>query len=205
MSYSSFDIEPASQRSSKQARDRLNALAKPPGSLGRLEEVAVRLAGMQRRCPPRAGRVRVVVFAASHGVASHHRVSAYPSEVTASMVGAFCRGQAAVNVLAERSHIPVEVVDVGVEAIVSSDLQRAVQTAEILEDQLGRPRHETRLLREMHFGDWEMSTWASIEHREPEAYQAFMEDWIHTAAPGGESFRDLCTRVEHFWAEHAPG
>ena len=78
------------------ARDRV--LTKPPGALGRLEELAFWLAGWQGRQPPRVDHPRVCVFAANHGVAARG-VSAYPAEVTAQMMQNFVAGGAAVNQL----------------------------------------------------------------------------------------------------------
>lgn len=96
------------------AAQRLDALAKPPGSLGGLEGLAVRLAGAQRRYPPSAERARVIVFAADHGVARAEAVTPYPPEVTVAMVHTFAAGQAAVAVLARSAGAELEVVDVGV-------------------------------------------------------------------------------------------
>jgi len=78
------------------ARAREPQLTKPPGSLGRLEELAVWLATWQGRHPPSAERVRAVVFAGNHGVASRG-VSAFPASVTAQMVANFAAGGAAIN------------------------------------------------------------------------------------------------------------
>ncbi len=80
------------------ALERQQNLTKPPGSLGRLEEIAVWLATWQGRHPPRCERPRVAVFAGNHGVAAQG-VSAYPSSVTAQMVQNFLAGGAAVNQL----------------------------------------------------------------------------------------------------------
>lgn len=80
------------------AVERQRILTKPPGSLGRLEELAQWLATWQGRHPPRLDRPRVAVFAGNHGVAARG-VSAYPSEVTAQMVQNFIGGGAAVNQL----------------------------------------------------------------------------------------------------------
>ena len=98
------------------ARARHDNLTKPPGSLGRLEDLSVWVSSCQGVCPPRPfQRARVVVFAGDHGVTSAG-VSAYPAEVTAQMVANFEAGGAAINVLAEVAGATVRVVDVAVDA-----------------------------------------------------------------------------------------
>ena len=97
----------------ERAEIRLASLTKPPRSLGRLERLAARLCAIQGTLSPRAEPRRIVVFAADHGVAAE-RVSAYPSAVTAQMVGNFLRGGAAINALARTAAAEVSVVDVGV-------------------------------------------------------------------------------------------
>lgn len=94
-------------------RQRLDRLTKPVGSLGRLEELVITLAGVTGRSDAPVARRHVVVAAADHGVAGQG-VSAYPSAVTAQMVANFVAGGAAVNVLAEAVDALVTVVDVGV-------------------------------------------------------------------------------------------
>ncbi|MEK6813388.1 MAG: nicotinate-nucleotide--dimethylbenzimidazole phosphoribosyltransferase [Nitrospirota bacterium] len=94
-------------------RKRLDSLTKPPGSLGRLEEMALQVCLMTGKIPPDFSRKRVVVMAADHGVAAEG-VSAYPPEVTPQMVYNFLRGGAAINVLARHAGADVRVVDVGV-------------------------------------------------------------------------------------------
>ena len=78
---------------------RLDALTKPPGSLGRLEWLAIQLAGITGDPSATYGRRAIVVAAADHGVV-RQGVSAYPAEVTAQMVANFLAGGAAINVLA---------------------------------------------------------------------------------------------------------
>jgi nicotinate-nucleotide--dimethylbenzimidazole phosphoribosyltransferase len=99
------------------ARSRIDALAKPLGALGRLEDLAVWLAGVQGTAEPTPpGSVAVVLFAGDHGVTSGARsVSAYPRDVTAMMVREFLRGGAAVNVLARAHDARVRVFDLGVD------------------------------------------------------------------------------------------
>ena len=80
------------------ARAREQRLTKPPGALGRLEELAEWLAAWQGRHPPRMDRPRVAVFAGNHGVA-RRGVSAWPASVTAEMVQNFIAGGAAVNAI----------------------------------------------------------------------------------------------------------
>lgn len=94
------------------ARNRQQQLTKPPGSLGRLEEVGVTLAAMQRTQRPSLERVRIVVFAADHGVVAEG-ISAFPQEVTGEMVRNFARGGAAISVLAREWGVELEVVNVG--------------------------------------------------------------------------------------------
>ncbi|WP_280414396.1 nicotinate-nucleotide--dimethylbenzimidazole phosphoribosyltransferase [Nocardia carnea] len=96
------------------AEQRQASLTKPPGSLGRLEELGNWVAACQGVCPPRQfERARVVVFAGDHGVAAHG-VSAFPTEVTAQMVANFQAGGAAVNALARVADAGVRVVDIAV-------------------------------------------------------------------------------------------
>ncbi|MBI2562768.1 MAG: nicotinate-nucleotide--dimethylbenzimidazole phosphoribosyltransferase [candidate division NC10 bacterium] len=108
-------IGPLERRSMEVARRRQTALTKPPGSLGRLEELSVLLAGMTGQTRPRLDRKAVIVMAADHGVAAEG-VSAYPAEVTAQMVANFARGGAAINVLARAAGVRVVTVDMGVRA-----------------------------------------------------------------------------------------
>jgi len=94
------------------ARAHQAVLTKPPGSLGRLEELAVWLAGWQSRPVPALQRVRILVFAGNHGVVAQG-VSPYPPEVTAQMVANFAAGGAAINQLAAVAGAELQVVPVG--------------------------------------------------------------------------------------------
>jgi nicotinate-nucleotide--dimethylbenzimidazole phosphoribosyltransferase len=96
------------------AAERQLTLTKPAGSLGVLEELSIRVAGMSRTCPPAVPAPAVVaVFAADHGVHAQG-VSPWPQEVTAAMLANFAAGGAAVNAFATTNRVDVRVVDVGV-------------------------------------------------------------------------------------------
>jgi len=99
------------------ASARFDALAKPPGSLARLEALGIWLAGCQGVARPTARSPRVLVFAGDHGVARSESVSPYPPEVTAAMVHTFAAGRAAVTALARQARASLEVVDVGVRGL----------------------------------------------------------------------------------------
>jgi len=103
-------IPPLDEGAMRQASARQARLTKPAGSLGVIEHLSVRLAGMTGRMdPPLRGAV-VFTLAADHGVAAEG-VSAYPREVTAQMVLNFLRGGAAINVLAREVGARVVVAD----------------------------------------------------------------------------------------------
>lgn len=108
------EIDPVDDDAEEAARDRHQTLLKPPGSLGRLEELGGRLAAIAGRCPPPIPEEPAVVVAAGdHGV--HARgVTPWPQQITAAMVEQFCAGGAAVNVLADVAGARVSVLDVGV-------------------------------------------------------------------------------------------
>lgn len=109
------DIVAPSEPARRAARQRHDDLAKPPGALGRLEELGIWLAGVQDACPPRPiARARVVVLAGDHGV-TQAGVSAYPASVTAAMVRLVLAGGAAVNALAGAADASVRVVDIAVD------------------------------------------------------------------------------------------
>src|SRR5574337_2174653 len=111
-------VPPLDEDAMGEARRRQGRLIKPPGSLGRLEELAVRLAGMTGQVRhPKLRHKAVIVMAADHGIAAEG-VSAYPAEVTAQMMVSFVRGTAAINVLARTMGARVVVVDIGVKGSV---------------------------------------------------------------------------------------
>ena len=107
-------ISPPDQAAMSAARVRQDLMTKPRGSLGVLEEVSVRLAGLAGTCPPPLPEpAAVAIFAADHGVHAQ-RVTPWPQEVTAQMVANFLAGGAVVNAFAAQAGAEVVVVDVGV-------------------------------------------------------------------------------------------
>ncbi|MEE9913179.1 MAG: nicotinate-nucleotide--dimethylbenzimidazole phosphoribosyltransferase [Deltaproteobacteria bacterium] len=108
-------IPPIDAEAAKQAEVRQGNLTKPPGSLGRLEDISIRLAGMKADPFPNVSRKAVIIMAADHGVALEG-VSAFPVEVTPQMVLNFLNGGAAINVLARQAGAGVTIVDIGVAA-----------------------------------------------------------------------------------------
>lgn len=105
-------VPPPAAEAEAAARAHLDQLTKPPGSLGRLEEIACRLSAL-RGGPPAVEQPVVLVLVADHGVGAEG-VSAYPRSVTAQMLANFVRGGAAVNVLARAAGARVVVADFGV-------------------------------------------------------------------------------------------
>ncbi|MBY8873253.1 nicotinate-nucleotide--dimethylbenzimidazole phosphoribosyltransferase [Micromonospora sp. PLK6-60] len=107
-------IRPLDPGAMAAARELQGRLTKPAGSLGALEELSVRLAGLAGHCPPPLPEpAAVAVFAGDHGVHAQ-RVTPWPTEVTAQMVGNFLAGGAVVNAFARQAGATVTVVDVGV-------------------------------------------------------------------------------------------
>src|SRR3954464_12910830 len=94
------ELPKGDSRAADSAAARQQVLTKPPGSLGRLEELAIWLARWQGHAAPRLDRVAINVFAGNHGIAARG-VSAYPAEVTAQMVANFSAGGAAINQIAK--------------------------------------------------------------------------------------------------------
>ena len=107
-----LDCAAPSETHRQAALARQAQLTKPLGALGRLEEVAIELAGLQASERPAADRVPVVLFAGDHGIAAQG-ISAYPPEVTVQMLHNFAGGGAAISVLSRTLGCPLEVVDVG--------------------------------------------------------------------------------------------
>lgn len=108
-------ISPLDGAAMEAASRRQNDLTKPQGSLGALEDLAIRIAGITGQAMPRIAHKAIITMAADHGVAAEG-VSLYPQEVTPQMVLNFLRGGAGINVLARQVGARVVVVDMGVAA-----------------------------------------------------------------------------------------
>lgn len=106
-------IRPADLRARRAAQLRQSRLTKPAGSLGRLEDLSVQMAGiLGTECPRPRGKT-VIVAAADHGVVASN-VTGYPQEVTAQMVMNLLAGRAAVSAIARSAGVTVQVVDAGI-------------------------------------------------------------------------------------------
>ena len=113
MSWKTPPIPPLANELAPALQARIDNKTKPPRSLGRLEEIALRLGLMQATVQPKLVAPHVLVFAGDHGLA-REGVSPFPPEVTPQMVLNFLAGGAGINVLARLSNLPIKVIDAGV-------------------------------------------------------------------------------------------
>ncbi len=105
-------IRPLDKEAMAQAQLRQDMLTKPQGSLGRLEELSIQLAGIQRKPIPRINQKAIITMAGDHGVVAE-RVGHWPQEVTVQMVYNFLRGGAGINVLSRLAGVRMVVGDMG--------------------------------------------------------------------------------------------
>jgi nicotinate-nucleotide--dimethylbenzimidazole phosphoribosyltransferase len=129
-------ITPPDRKLFKKAREKLDQMAIPRGSLGRLEECAQRVVAISGTMKPSITKKTIVVFAGDHGVVEEG-VSAFPQNVTAQMVANFIKGGAGINVLARHTGAKVLVVDMGIAGEI--DLQ-----AGLLLKKIARGTHNMR-------------------------------------------------------------
>ena len=111
-------IKPMDEAAMAEAQARQNDLTKPAGSLGRLEELSIQLAGIQGKASPRIEDKAMITMAGDHGVLAE-KIGNWPQEVTTQMVDNFLHGGAAINVLARQAGARITFVDMGV----ASDLK----------------------------------------------------------------------------------
>jgi nicotinate-nucleotide--dimethylbenzimidazole phosphoribosyltransferase len=119
-----LDLPAAQPAAAAAAAAREAQLTKPPGSLGRLEELVAFLARWQGRHPPRLDKVEILVFAGNHGVTARG-VSAYPAVVTAQMVANFAAGGAAINQLARNGGASLRVTPIALDSPTADFTERA--------------------------------------------------------------------------------
>jgi nicotinate-nucleotide--dimethylbenzimidazole phosphoribosyltransferase len=112
-----------------QIKAHLDSLTKPPGSLGRLEELALRVGLIQNTPMPNIGSKAMLIFCANHGVAEEG-VSAYPAEVTRQMMANFQAGGAAISVLCRNFGIEPVIVDMGIDSPTRNFTREAAMTRE---------------------------------------------------------------------------
>lgn len=106
-------IKPLDKNAMAKARARQATLTKPPGSLGRLEELSIQLAGIQGKPMPQIKDKTIIIMAGDHGVVVE-KIGNWPQEVTTQMVYNFLSGGAGINVIAGQVGARVIVVDMGV-------------------------------------------------------------------------------------------
>ncbi|MCW8901556.1 MAG: nicotinate-nucleotide--dimethylbenzimidazole phosphoribosyltransferase [Gammaproteobacteria bacterium] len=135
-----------SEAAIQEATERQQQLTKPPGSLGKLEELAIKFSAIQKTQQPQVKNVHISIFAADHGIANEN-VSAFPQVVTTEMIKNFSRGGAAISVLAIELNAKLEVIDLGtvveageLEGVISSRIAPSTanfaQQAAMTEEQL---------------------------------------------------------------------
>lgn len=193
------------QAAAAAARARQDQLTKPPGSLGRLEELAVFMAGWQGRARPRLERAQALVFAGNHGIVAQG-VNPFPAEVTAQMVRNFRAGGAAINQLcrvagAELSVLPLELerptrdFTLG-PAMEAAEVRAAMQAGAAAVD----PGADLLLLGEMGIGN---STVAAVQAAS--SFGGQPADWV---GPGtgaeGAILRNKLRAVAEGLARHRP-
>ncbi|MFI0396077.1 nicotinate-nucleotide--dimethylbenzimidazole phosphoribosyltransferase [Paracoccus jiaweipingae] len=187
------------------ARSRQNSLTKPPGSLGRLEDLAVFMAGWQGRDRPRIDTAQALIFAGNHGVVAQG-VNPYPPEVTAAMVANFAAGGAAINQLCAQAGADLSVIALDLDQPTGDFTQGPAMTADAVRDAMARgaqavdPRADVVVLGEMGIGNSTVAAALAAA-----CFGGRAGDWV---GPGTGADDDTLLRkiaaVEAGLARHAP-
>ncbi|USK85842.1 nicotinate-nucleotide--dimethylbenzimidazole phosphoribosyltransferase [Peribacillus asahii] len=117
---SAIKIPPLDEAMGATVEKYLDTLTKPPGSLGRLEELVIELGKMTGEAFPQVTKPGVIVFAADHGITAEG-VSAFPKEVTEQMVRNFLNGGAAINVFSRAIGAEFAIVDIGIDSEIEAE------------------------------------------------------------------------------------
>lgn len=172
------DLPGPNNQSAEAARQREATLTKPPGALGRLEQIAEWLCAWQGRHPPALEVCRVDIFAGSHGVCTEG-VSAFPVEVTAQMVANFQAGGAAINQLCNLHNCELTVHDVEVNNPTRNFIDQPAMTVDDCAGAMARGmeavRPDTDLLCLGEMGIGNTTAAAALCHA---LYGGIAEDWV---------------------------